>query len=306
MGSDVTMAIDPAIATKAAAGLRLAAADLSALAAVDDMLALGALADEVRRTRSGHEATFARVLIVPIAAPVQGTLDVPPGAAEVRVAGVADTWPETLAAIEAARRAAGSRVLSGCSLADIVTRTGAAPASLGARLRELRSAGLDEVAWTPVDRLDDLVGSVRTALDAGLRISRVTIQRPVRREDRVEVLLRVRDLQDSIGTLRAFAPLPVELADGVPTTGYDDVRAVALARLALDNVPSIQVDWMLYGPKLAQVALAFGADDLDAVPAHDEESQGRRRAPVAEVQRNIEAAGLQPVERDGAFARRNR
>jgi aminodeoxyfutalosine synthase len=86
-----------------------------------------------------------------------------------------------------------------------------------------------------------------------------------------------------------------------PTTGYADVKAVAIARLAAPEIPSIQVDWSRYGPKLAQVALTFGADDLDAVTASDDAPDGRRRAPIEDVRRNIEAAGFQPEERDGWF-----
>jgi aminodeoxyfutalosine synthase len=61
------------------------------------------------------------------------------------------------------------------------------------------------------------------------------------------------------------------------------------------------VDWHRYGPKLAQVALTFGADDLDAVSAVDAAPEGHRRAPLEDVRRNVEAAGLSPVERDGRF-----
>jgi aminodeoxyfutalosine synthase len=61
------------------------------------------------------------------------------------------------------------------------------------------------------------------------------------------------------------------------------------------------VDWTLYGPKLAQVALTVGADDIDAVSPLDDLSEGRRRAPREEVRRNITAAGLEPVERDARF-----
>ena len=99
----------------------------------------------------------------------------------------------------------------------------------------------------------------------------------------------------------AFAPLPRTMNPAVPTTGYDDVKRVALARLLLDNVPSIQVDWSLYGPKLAQVALTVGADDVDAVSPVDDMAEGRRRAPLEEIRRNIRAAGLEPVERNGRF-----
>ena len=84
-------------------------------------------------------------------------------------------------------------------------------------------------------------------------------------------------------------------------TGYDDVRHVALARIIVHNVPSIQVDWSRYGPKLAQVALTVGADDVDAVSAQGETTEGRRRAPLEEIRRNIRAAGQEPVERNGRF-----
>jgi len=79
------------------------------------------------------------------------------------------------------------------------------------------------------------------------------------------------------------------------------VKRVALARLCADNIPSIQVDWSLYGPKLAQVALTVGADDVDAVSAEDEAAGGPRRAPLQEIRRNIIAAGQEPVERNGRF-----
>jgi len=78
---------------------------------------------------------------------------------------------------------------------------------------------------------------------------------------------------------------------------------VALARLVVENVPSIQVDWALYGPKLAQVALTVGADDVDSVSADDEMGEGRRRAPLEEIRRNIRAAGREAVERNGRFDR---
>ena len=77
------------------------------------------------------------------------------------------------------------------------------------------------------------------------------------------------------------------------------MKTVAIARLAAPNVPHIQVDWLRYGPKLAQVALTFGADDVDGISASDAAPEGRRRAPLEEIRRNIEAAGFEPVERDG-------
>ena len=88
------------------------------------------------------------------------------------------------------------------------------------------------------------------------------------------------------------------------TTGYDDMRHVAIARLVLDNVAHVQADWARMGAKLSQACLLFGADDIDAVPARDDMPHGPRRAIVEEVRRNLLAASLQPVERTGAFAER--
>src|SRR6185295_19607826 len=115
------------------------------------------------------------------------------------------------------------------------------------------------------------------------------------------LLKAVAELQRAVAVIRVFAPLPRRSNPAAPTTGYEDVKHVALARIVVDNVASIQVDWSLYGPKLAQVALTVGADDVDAVSAEDESGEGRRRAPLEEIRRNIRAAGQQPVERDGRF-----
>ena len=94
----------------------------------------------------------------------------------------------------------------------------------------------------------------------------------------------------------SFDPLARVPPVDKPTTGYDDVRMVAMSRLALKDVGavpiSIEVDWTLYGPKLAQVALTFGADHLDAVPATSDPQLGPRRATVEDVERNIRAAGF--------------
>ena len=87
-------------------------------------------------------------------------------------------------------------------------------------------------------------------------------------------LLQVREIVTQFPWIHAVAPLPREQSIAVPTTGYDDVRAVALARLALPSVKNIQVDWTQYGPKLAQVALTFGANDLDRVSTVDDDSLG--------------------------------
>ena len=135
---------------------------------------------------------------------------------------------------------------------------------------------------------------------AGLSLARLTVEQ-LPSSDPMPLLKSVADLQRAVAVVRAFAPLPRRVNPAAPTTGCDDVKHIALARLVVDNVPSIQVDWSLYGPKLAQVALTVGADDVDAVSAEDEGTEGRRRSPIEEIRRNIRAAGQEPVERNGRF-----
>ena len=115
------------------------------------------------------------------------------------------------------------------------------------------------------------------------------------------LIRRVAALQSATHAVRAFAPIARHPA-AEPTTGYEDVKAVALARILLSAIPHIQADWTLHGPKLAQVALTFGADDMDNVSPLDEVAEGRRRAPLEEIRRNIRAAGFEAVERDSRFA----
>ena len=285
------MEINLAIAGRARAGMDLTAAEIDELATAD-VLSLGMLADEVRRAKVGDRVTFVRVHDWK-----PGDADVPEAATEVRLSALPDTLDETISAIQAARAAAGPRLLSGFSLDLLVERAHTGWGTLPEVLKQLKDSGLDAVAEVPVDQLREASPALRMAADAGLGIGCVSIQRPVA-GDRTELLIRMRTLAAEFPQIKRASPLPREQSTMVPTTGYDDVRIVALARLAVSNVPHIQVDWSQYGPKLAQVALTFGADDLDRVSPLDDESLGRRRMAGEDVKRNIAAAGFVAVERD--------
>jgi aminodeoxyfutalosine synthase len=120
-------------------------------------------------------------------------------------------------------------------------------------------------------------------------------------QDRIAAVVRARDLQTAVGGFRVFAPLPRTMSISTPSTGYDDVKQIALARLLAANIDSIQVDWPLYGPKLAQFALTVGADDVDGVAAIDPGVLGTRRSPLEEIRGNIRSATLEPVERNARY-----
>lgn len=279
------MTINSAIADRARANEALTAAELDELASAD-ILSLGMLADEVRRARVGDIVTFVRVVD---AADTGNALP----ASEVRMAALPATLAETVAAVEQVKAAAGSRLVSGFSLADLVDREWG---DLTEVLKQLKGCGLDAVAEAPLDRLENPEVALQACQDAGLPVQCLSLQKP-NAEGRTALLMRARALVTRFPWLTTIAPLSRDQSIAVPTTGYDDVRAVALARLALPGVPNVQVDWTQYGPKLAQVALTFGANDLDRVSITDDESLGRRRTSLEDVTRNIAAAGFQPRER---------
>jgi aminodeoxyfutalosine synthase len=272
--------------------------DLLALAASPNILQIGMVSDEARRQRHGTRTTFVRVAQIPLDAPPETTW--PAAAGEVRITGT----PATRAIANQCVAALASRVngtpLSGFSLADLEQLAARDGVTLRALLEDLQAAGLELVAEAPVDKLQNARRSIEELNIAGLALARLSLhQSPA--VDPLPLMKSVAELQRGVGVIRAFAPLPRRMNPAVPTTGYDDVKRVALARIVCGNIPSIQVDWSLYGPKLAQVALTVGADDVDAISPLDETTEGRRRAPLEEIRRNIRAAGLDPVERNGRF-----
>ena len=297
------------------AGERLSDQDAAALASSRDIITLGMLATTIRRRLHGNEVTYVRVfdlqiddkadLKVSTAEEGGATTGVVPtfrsadSAGEVRIFSTPQTLDAAIALVEQARDIAGGTPLSAFCLFEL----GKLPEGLPVVLPALKKAGLDAVTQAPIDRLADPERALESLADAGLPLARMTVSDTPEREW-ISVCREVAGLQTRLRAIRAFAPLARTIDAAQPTTGYEDVKRIALARLVVDNVDTIQVDWTLYGPKLAQVALTFGADDIDSVTAVDDDSLGRRRSPVEEIRRSIHAAGFEPVERDGRFVRR--
>ena len=279
------------------AGERLTADDIRELSASPEIVSLGMLADTMRRRLRGPRTTYLRVSSCALNASFAEA--VTPLAREVCITGIPDTAAVATSAVRSARAVAGNRTVCGFRWAD-VERLAEGVAERAALLAELRREGLDAVAELPLDATVDVTAAVEQLCTAGFEQIRLTVEAGGGAA-RPELWLRAAALQEACGRIQVLNPLPTALRAFRPTTGYDDVRSVAIARLAAPNVPVIQVDWTRYGPKLAQVALTFGADDLWGVSSSDEAPDGRRRAPREEIRRNIEAAGFEPVERDGRF-----
>jgi hypothetical protein len=272
------------------------------VAACPDLVSVGVLGESVRKAMRGDRVTFARVAVVSA-----GVVEPPAAgrghAQEVRLLGRPASLDDARARVAAAKSMAEGVPLTGFSTADLLDMAGHDHVTLAGVSRALAAAGLAAVAETPIDRLGDTEQAsevVRAVRHGGLGVWRFTVDR-VSPDERLTLIARAAAVAADVGGILAFAPLSRhDLAD-VPSTGYDDVKTVAIARVMCRSIPSIQVDWVLYGPRLAQVAIAYGADDLDAVSPYDDQAAGPRRAPRAEIERHIRAAYAEPAERGATY-----
>jgi aminodeoxyfutalosine synthase len=129
--------------------------------------------------------------------------------------------------------------------------------------------------------------------------------------ERVDHLVRLREAQDETGGFLAFIPLAfhpknTHLPDLPETTGFDDLKNLAVARLMLDNFPHIKAFWIMIGVKLAQLSLAFGADDIDGTVIEEKITHmAGAKTPMgltrAQLLHMIREAGCEPVERDTLY-----
>ncbi len=152
----------------------------------------------------------------------------------------------------------------------------------------------------------------RTAHEIGLHSNATMLYGHVEtEEERVDHLLKLRELQDITQGFVAFIPLAFHpdntaLAHLPKPTGYADLKNIAVARLLLDNFEHIKAYWIMLTPSIAQIALRFGANDLDGTVVeekiyHDAGARTAEFTPRAELERLIRAAGRVPVERDTLY-----
>lgn len=171
-------------------------------------------------------------------------------------------------------------------------------------VREIICDGkLDSDEWIEVHRI---------AHGLGIRSNATMLYGHVEKpHHKVDHLMRLRDLQDETGGFNTFIPLayhPENNYMGLEyhTTGTDDLRHLAASRLVLDNFPHIKAYWVMITPKLAQVALSFGANDVDGTVVeetiyHMAGADTEQHITRPELERIVREAGYEPVERDTLY-----
>jgi aminodeoxyfutalosine synthase len=193
-------------------------------------------------------------------------------------------------------------------------------------LQRLIDAGMDAIPGGGAEIFDEEVrsricpdkGSTaewfdvhRTAHQLGIKTNATMLYGHIESvEHRIDHLMRLRELQDATGGINAFIPLKYRNLNNsmseigeVPIT--DDLRTLAMSRLILDNVPHIKAYWVMYGKQTTEMALAFGADDVDGTiddstkiysmaGAEDQ----RPKMSVEDMHRMVARAGFRAVERD--------
>jgi aminodeoxyfutalosine synthase len=194
-------------------------------------------------------------------------------------------------------------------------------------LERLRDAGMDslpgggaEIFCDRVRRIicdhkitgEEWLETARTAHRLGLHSNCTMLYGHIEtEEDRVDHLMKLRTLQDETQGFVTFIPLAFHpdntpLAHLPKTTGFLDIKSIAVARLMLDNIPHIKAYWIMMTPKIAQIALRFGADDIDGTVVEEKiyhdagatTSQSLRRSELLQL---IRKAGREPVERDTLY-----
>lgn len=194
-------------------------------------------------------------------------------------------------------------------------------------LLRLREAGMDsmpgggaEIFSERVRRIicdhkidgEEWLEAARTAHRLGIRSNCTMLYGHIETdEDRVDHLLRLRALQDETGGFVTFIPLAFHpdntaLRHLPKTTGFADLKNIAVSRLLLDNIPHIKAYWVMMTPRVAQIAQRFGADDLDGTIVeeriyHDAGATTRQALRRSELVELIRKAGRRPLERDTLY-----
>lgn len=244
------------------------------------------------------------------------------------VGGLHPDWPfdHYLQMISKIKRAFADLHVKAFTAAEVDYMMKISGLSLDEVLGELSRSGLDAM---PGGGAEILASSVRQKLcpeklsgarwlevieaahNAGIKTNATMLYGHVEKySHRVDHLLKLRDLQDRTGGFQAFIPLSYHPDNtdigGSGASGIDDLKTIAISRLVLDNFDHIKAYWVMLGEKVSQVALGFGADDLDGTIVEEKITysaggKSRRGITPVELRQMIKKAGRRPVERDSFY-----
>jgi len=215
--------------------------------------------------------------------------------------------------------------IHGLSPAEIIYLAKISNVSEQQCLIRLKAAGLDSIPGAGAEMLVDEVRDqiaphkdsaaawldlMRTAHRLGIPSTVTMMYGSVETvEQRVEHLIKVRELQDETGGFRAFIPWSFQpegthLPNVKRASGFDYLRTVAISRLMLDNIPNIQASWLTQGPKIGQLALQYGVNDMGSTVIEENVVTAKGAVfmvPLAEIERLIKDAGFRPARRNTKY-----
>lgn len=194
-------------------------------------------------------------------------------------------------------------------------------------LSELKAAGLDSLPGGGAEIFDEKIRKkicsdkataerwlevAKTAHRLGLPTNATMLYGHVEKYDaRVRHLLALREAQDETGGFRSFIPLAYHPENNRMgklgwTLGIDDLKTLAISRLLLDNFSHIKAYWIMLTPSLSQIALSYGADDIDGTVIeekiyHDAGAKTDNAMTRETLIKLIREAGREPVERDAMY-----
>ncbi len=285
---------------KAAAGEALTRGEAERVLRCPDLPGVGALGETARKRRSGDRVTYGRVLTVP-AGQIPDTRG---EAGEVRLTGRPASTIDACERVAAMSALANGSTLTAFSLADLLELVNGDHLALAELASALRQSGLVAVAEVPLDALgdtDNTVEVVRAVMHGGLGAWRATVDRATA-DVRLDLIERAVTLQRETGALKAFAPLARLEDAATPSTGYDDVRTIAVAAL---DVPGDSRTSRWTGRCTARSWRRSRSPTARTTSTASRRStrcdQGPRRTPKEDVERQIRAAFAVPVARDGRY-----
>jgi len=252
------------------------------------------------------------------------------GASEIHIVGGAHpTWPfsrymEMIGKLHEALPNVHLQAFTAVEIAHIAEIAGL---SVHDALKELKNAGLGSLpgggaeVFSPRVRSlvcpeklsgDDWLKVMREAHELGIRSNATMLYGHVETdEERIDHMIRLRELQDETGGFMSFIPLSfhstnTDLNEMPSATGLMDLKTLSIGRLMLDNFDHIKAFWIMLGIKLAQVSLWFGVDDIDGTVVeeritHSAGAETPQALTVQELERLILEAGRVPRERDTLY-----